>query len=245
MKQNPAHNSTERIAIAGYYDAKTQSSDKELGKCTNKEALDHWVLDNPVHCAWPNGGVPQDQTGHGEGHALVGLPNQSPRAGGYAGSHWSVRHRPTYLHQQWTSTYHQPDDLAKSPAIYTSGSTPAEEPIQDLVGHLEWDPALGRRRHHPHVAPNHGVSQLQSAARQVGGYSGSHHPTRHPLVCVHQHVAPTYHLPGSFIRPPTICTHRCLASEEPIQGDSWAGEAALGMISSACLVCPIDLRIWS
>ena len=48
MKQYPAHNSPERIAISGYYDGKTKASDKNLGKCSNKADLDDWEMDRLV-----------------------------------------------------------------------------------------------------------------------------------------------------------------------------------------------------
>ena len=41
---DPDHETPERMAIAGYYDKEMQSSDKDLGKCTNKADLDDWGL---------------------------------------------------------------------------------------------------------------------------------------------------------------------------------------------------------
>ena len=192
MREHPDHETRERKSIAGYYDEKMQSSDEKLGRCSNKEALDDWELDRPVesrrYSVWPNDGVFPARTGPREDRVFpppaaptMGLHSQPSQAGGYAGSHWSLQHPPTYTYQHVAHNNHQPNGSAQSTAIYSSGSTPAGESIQDLAGRLGCDPAQGRRRRrHPHASPNDGEFQLQPGARQVDGYAGSHGPVQHP-----------------------------------------------------------------
>lgn len=243
MRMHPDHETLERKAISGYYDEEMRSSDKKLGKCTNKEALDDWELDCPAenrNRAGPNDSAFQTRTGPREDCALlppaaptVGLQSQPSQAGGNASSHWSEQYPTTYWypHEHLAPTYHH--GSAQSSAIYAYGSTPAEEPIQDPAEHFECDPAQGRRRlRYPYASPNNGEFRLQPDARQVGGYAGSHRPPE----SAYRYVAPAYHRPDSSMRSPTVYTHVYLATEEPIQGDSWAVELAFGMFSSACLI---------
>ena len=99
MTKNPAHESPERTALSGYYDAEAQFLDRRLGGCANKEALDSWELDCATvksrhHCAWPNDDAPQAQINPRGDRAqpppaarTVGLHSQPLQTGGYAGPH--------------------------------------------------------------------------------------------------------------------------------------------------------------
>lgn len=137
---DPDHETPERKAIAGYYDEKMQSSDENLGKCSNKKALDDWELDRLVesgyHLAWPNNVAFPARTGPREGRALprpaaltIVLHSQPPQVGGSAGSHGPVQHPPVFAHQHLAPAHHRRDSPTPPPTAYTHGSPAAEQLI--------------------------------------------------------------------------------------------------------------------
>ena len=90
MEKNPAHNSLERIVIAGYYDKKTQASDEKLGKCSNKADLDDWECDRSVesrryYACSNDGGFPASEGGGARWSATCGKSSRPSANGGIRG----------------------------------------------------------------------------------------------------------------------------------------------------------------
>lgn len=191
MKKYPAHNSLERAAIAGYYDDKMQSSDENLGKCTNKADLDGWYfLRSPGQSRRCHPRVPLNDgelwLRHGSRESNVSRPPAVPAAS---------RQRPPEINGYDGPHHPVPVQCAPVPVQH------APVPMQHSLMHIQ----------HPPICPQQHVG-CQKQSLEIGGYARSQPlvPIQQPPIYTHQHVG--YQQQSSQIDAP----HSLVSVQQPL-----------------------------